>query len=119
MHFYLLGAYRSWKQVKLQFYRVILVKYLKHLDSFNLNVGFLSQGRQIFKRAFPGVACVTKYDSIGKVPCRMFRGFTLQSEIPHGVNNIFFVWCTDLKSLKTRSLISFLSTAKRNKEKCN
>jgi hypothetical protein len=28
---------------------------------------------------------VTKYDSIGKVPCRVFRGFTLRSEIRHGV----------------------------------
>ena len=34
---------------------------------------------------------MTKYDSIGKFPCRVDRLFTLMSEIRHGVKNDFWL----------------------------
>ena len=53
-------------------------------------VCFHSQGRKISQASTAEAACVTKYDSIGKVPCQVFRGFTLQSEIRHGAEYNFF-----------------------------
>ena len=59
------------------------------------------------------IACVTKYDSIGKVPSRVYVLFTLISEIRHGVEHDFSclaLWCTYLEHLKTYSVISLIST---------